>query len=132
MGFVFAAFSWSYAAAQIPGGWVLDRLGTRLTYFLAVTVWSLFTLLHGFARGFYSLCVLRLGLGASEAPCFPANSRLVAIRFRDRERARATAVYTVGESWVWLVSVRCSFGPPGGLGGVRCSSLLAALGLALD
>ena len=31
MGMVFSAFSWSYAAAQIPGGWVLDRIGTRLT-----------------------------------------------------------------------------------------------------
>src|SRR5262249_47347195 len=32
MGFVFSAFSWSYAALQIPGGIFLDRFGTRLTY----------------------------------------------------------------------------------------------------
>lgn len=44
MGVVFSAFSWSYAVAQIPGGWVLDRIGTRITYFLAVSFWSLFTL----------------------------------------------------------------------------------------
>ena len=29
MGIVFSAFSWSYAAAQIPGGMLLDRYGTR-------------------------------------------------------------------------------------------------------
>jgi len=96
MGIVFSAFSWSYAAAQIPGGWLLDRAGTRLTYWLAVTLWSAFTLVQGFANGVASLLAFRLGLGVSEAPCFPANSRVVAAWFREEERAQATAVYTVG------------------------------------
>ena len=46
MGFVFSAFAWTYAAAQIPGGVFLDRFGSKLTYFLSVTLWSLFTLLQ--------------------------------------------------------------------------------------
>jgi ACS family D-galactonate transporter-like MFS transporter len=97
MGIVFSAFSWAYAAAQIPGGVFLDRFGNRLTYFFSITLWSLFTLLHGFAGGLYYLLAVRLGLGASEAPCFPTNSRVVAEWFPQQERARATAVYTVGE-----------------------------------
>ncbi len=32
MGLIFSAFSWTYALAQIPGGYVIDKLGTRLTY----------------------------------------------------------------------------------------------------
>jgi len=106
MGVVFSAFSWSYAAAQIPGGWFLDRFGSRLTYFLAATFWSAFTLLQGFARGLPSLLTFRLGLGVSEAPCFPVNSRVVATWFPEHERARATAVYTVGE----YLGLAC-FGP---------------------
>jgi ACS family D-galactonate transporter-like MFS transporter len=106
MGIIFSAFSWSYAAAQIPGGWLLDRAGTRFTYWLAVTLWSIFTLLQGFANGVVSLLTFRLGLGVSEAPCFPANSRVVAAWFRDEERAQATAVYTVGE----YLGLAC-FGP---------------------
>ena len=51
MGIVFSAFSWSYAASQVPGGLFLDRFGTRLTYALSVSFWSLFTLLHAFAGG---------------------------------------------------------------------------------
>src|SRR5215218_2738067 len=47
MGLVFSAFSWSYALLQIPGGIFLDRFGTRLTYFIAVVFWSLFTGLMG-------------------------------------------------------------------------------------
>ncbi|MEG3147108.1 MFS transporter [Sphingomonas sp. RT2P30] len=97
MGVVFSAFSWSYAASQVPGGLFLDRFGTRVTYALSVGFWSLFTLLHALAGGLTSLLGLRLALGVSEAPCFPANSRVVATWFPQSERAFATGVYTVGE-----------------------------------
>ena len=40
MGIVFSAFSWSYALLQIPGGIFLDRFGTRITYSVALTLWS--------------------------------------------------------------------------------------------
>ena len=76
MGILFSAFSWTYAAAQIPGGYILDRIGVKLTYYLSITSWSIFTLLIGFGQGFRSLLGFRLGLGAAEAPCFPANSRV--------------------------------------------------------
>ena len=97
MGVVFSAFSWSYGLSQIPGGVFLDRFGPRLTYFLSVSFWSLFTLLQSFAVGLNSLLVFRLGLGVAESPCFPANSRIVSTWFPRHERATATAVYTVGE-----------------------------------
>src|SRR5678815_855541 len=57
MGLVFSAFSWTYAAAQIPGGIFLDRVGARLTYFFSVTFWSAFTVLQGFTMGLTSLLV---------------------------------------------------------------------------
>lgn len=96
MGLVFSAFSWTYALAQIPGGVFLDRFGVRLTYFLSVGFWSAFTVLQGFATGLGTLLGFRLGLGAAEAPCFPANSRVLVSWFPQRERARANSVYTVG------------------------------------
>ena len=36
----FSAFSWTYAASQIPGGILLDRFGVRLDFFWSVTLWS--------------------------------------------------------------------------------------------
>lgn len=96
MGLVFSAFSWTYALAQLPGGVFLDRFGVRLTYFLSVGFWSIFTVLQGFAGGLVSLLGFRLGLGAAEAPCFPANSRILVTWFPQRERARANSVYSVG------------------------------------
>jgi ACS family D-galactonate transporter-like MFS transporter len=97
MGVVFSAFSWSYFAAQIPSGILLDRFGVRLAYRLALIGWSLATLLHGLARGFFSLVGLRIVLGLTEAPCFPANSNIVAAWFPREERARAIGIYTAAE-----------------------------------
>ncbi|HDG8093705.1 TPA: MFS transporter [Klebsiella oxytoca] len=97
MGIVFSAFAWTYALAQIPGGMFLDRFGNKLTYALSIFFWSTFTLLQRFSVGLKSLLLLRLGLGISEAPCFPVNSRVVSKWFPQHERARATATYTVGE-----------------------------------
>jgi ACS family D-galactonate transporter-like MFS transporter len=97
LGLLFSAFSWTYAFAQIPGGLILDRLGTRLTYALSLGLWSLFTLLHGLALNVAMLFGCRLGLGAAEAPCFPANSRVLSTWFPQTERARANSVYAVGQ-----------------------------------
>jgi ACS family D-galactonate transporter-like MFS transporter len=113
LGLVFSAFSWTYAAAQIPGGVFLDRFGARVTYFVSVTVWSVFTLLQGLATGFWSLLAFRFGLGVAEAPCYPANSRVLAVWFPQGERARANGVYAVGQYFglaflspvlVWVVT----------------------------
>jgi ACS family D-galactonate transporter-like MFS transporter len=97
MGFVFSAFSWSYAILQIPGGIFLDRFGTRVTYGIAVVFWSLFTGLMAAVRSLQALIVMRIGVGVFEAPCFPANSRILATWFPQRERARANAVYSFGQ-----------------------------------
>lgn len=97
MGLVFSAFSWTYAAAQIPGGAFLDRVGARLAYFWSVSLWSTFTLLQGLAVGLLSLLGFRLGLGVAEAPCFPTNSRILNTWFPQHERARATGVYSIGQ-----------------------------------
>ncbi len=97
MGLVFSAFSWTYAAAQIPGGLLIDRIGVRLAYFWSVATWSLFTLLQGFTTGLGSLLGYRLGLGVAEAPAYPCNSRVLNSWFPQAERARATGVYSVGQ-----------------------------------
>jgi MFS transporter, ACS family, D-galactonate transporter len=97
MGLAFAAFSWSYAASQIPGGIVLDRIGVRYTYFLSIALWSIITATQGFAVGIASLVASRLVLGVAEAPAFPCNSRVMSIWFPQQERAKATGIYSVGQ-----------------------------------
>jgi ACS family D-galactonate transporter-like MFS transporter len=97
MGLVFSAFSWSYALLQIPGGIFLDRFGTRVTYFIAVTGWSAFTAMMSGVRSLPTLITTRIGVGTFEAPCFPANSRILATWFPQSERARANGIYSFGQ-----------------------------------
>src|SRR5262249_33868977 len=97
MGIAFSAFSWSYALLQIPGGIALDRFGTRATYFVALLCWSAFTAAMGGVKSLVGLGTMRIGVGTFEAPCFPANSRILASWFPQRERARANSIYSVGQ-----------------------------------
>lgn len=99
MGYIFSAFAWSYVLAQIPGGWLLDKFGSKLTYFASIFLWSTFTLLQGFVgfltggAAFILLIALRLCVGAAEAPAFPGNSRITSAWFPVHERGLAASIF---------------------------------------
>lgn len=97
MGYIFSAFAWTYTICQIPGGWFLDRVGSKLTYFIAIFGWSVATLAQGFATGLGSLIGLRALTGLFEAPAFPTNNRMVTSWFPERERASAVGLFTSGQ-----------------------------------
>lgn len=97
MGYVFSAFAWLYTLCQIPGGWFLDRVGSRMTYFIAILGWSVAPLFRGFATGLMSLIGLRAITGIFEAPAFPTNNRMVTSWFPEHERASAVGFYTSGQ-----------------------------------
>src|SRR6185437_9752854 len=84
-----SAFGWSYALIQITSGALLDRFGTRLTYFVSLVSWSLVTMAQGLINSVGPFLGLRVALGLCEAPCFPANSRVLNSWFPQAERARA-------------------------------------------
>jgi MFS transporter, ACS family, glucarate transporter len=46
-GYILSAFAWAYTLAQVPGGALLDRFGTKRIYVAAIALWSLFTFLQG-------------------------------------------------------------------------------------
>lgn len=96
-GWVMSAFGWTYAALQIPSGWLVDRIRPRLFYMLVCSLWSAATVLQGLAGSLAELIALRLLLGAFEAPAYCIYNRVVTAWFPDRERARAIAIYTAGQ-----------------------------------
>jgi ACS family glucarate transporter-like MFS transporter len=99
MGYIFSAFGWAYVIAQLPGGYLLDRFGSKKVYAFSIFFWSLFTLFQGFvgfltgAAAIITLFALRFLVGAAEAPSFPANSRIVAAWFPAAERGTASAIF---------------------------------------
>jgi len=99
MGYIFSAFGWSYVLAQLPGGWLLDRFGSRKVYAISLFAWSFITFITGFS-GFFTgfsavviLFILRFLLGIAEAPAFPANSRITVAWFPTRETGTAAAIF---------------------------------------
>jgi ACS family D-galactonate transporter-like MFS transporter len=96
MGLILGAFFITYAGFQMPSGWLVDKLGPRLTYSIAVVWWSFFTGICAFARGFASIFGFRLLLGIGEAPAYPCNSKVVSEWFPKRERAFATSIFDSG------------------------------------
>ena len=97
LGLIFSAFGWTYAALQIPGGLIADRIVPRVLYAFCLITWSLATVAQGFVKGFASLFAFRLATGAFEAPSYPINNRIVTSWFPDHERASATALYVSGQ-----------------------------------
>jgi ACS family D-galactonate transporter-like MFS transporter len=95
-GMLGSCFAWTYAAAQIPAGAFLDKFGTRFTYAFSLVTWSFFTTVQGLVSSVGLMFGARMGLGLCEAPCFPANSRVLAHWFPQAERARANAIYSIG------------------------------------
>ena len=101
MGYIFSAFGWSYVLAQLPGGWLLDRFGSKAVYAASIFLWSVFTLLQGgisfltatATTAVVVLFALRFLVGAAEAPSFPANGRIVASWFPAAERGTASAIF---------------------------------------
>ncbi len=132
MGYAFSAFGWSYAALQIPGGWLLDRFGSRLVYGMGLLFWSLFTFLQGTvgfftgAAAFVMLVCFRFMMGIGEAPAFPANSRITAMWFPTHERGFASAVFNSAQYFALAV-----FNPLMGwiLTGFGWQSVFYAMGL---
>jgi ACS family hexuronate transporter-like MFS transporter len=90
------AFQASYALGMIVVGGLIDRLGTRLGYALAMIFWSLASMGHALGNSFTSFVIARSSLGFGEAGVFPASIKTVAEWFPKKERALATGIFNAG------------------------------------
>jgi MFS family permease len=92
MGWLLSAFSLAYGVAQLPLIGLLDRAGTRKVLGGGLILWSAAQMLTGLVRTLPAFLVLRVLLGAGEAPFYPAGVRSTREWFSPATRARATAV----------------------------------------
>lgn len=97
-GLIVFGFQLAYALVMPIAGRIIDRIGTRLGYTIAVAVWSLASVSHALASGFWSFSLARFGLGAGEAANFPTAIRTVADWFPQKERSFATGIFNSGSN----------------------------------
>ena len=90
-GFILSAFFVTYALMQIPGGMLADRYKPRAVIAAATLGWGFFQAIAAVSFNTWVLVATRLGLGASEAPIYPAGGKLNAIWMTSTERARRNA-----------------------------------------
>jgi ACS family hexuronate transporter-like MFS transporter len=91
-------FQLAYALMMPLAGRLMDWLGTRLGYALAVAVWSTASMLHSLASTPFQFSMARFALGLGEASNFPAAIKTVADWFPRKERAFATGIFNSGSN----------------------------------
>ena len=96
MGALGTAFTLLYAFVGLPLGRLADRTGRKWILSAGVFVWSLTTVASGFARNFWQLFVLRLGVGIGEASCAPAATSLIGDLVPANRRAKALSIFMLG------------------------------------
>ncbi len=97
-GYIVAAFQLAYALGLVFAGALIDKLGTRLGYALAIGLWSVAAMSHALARSVLAFAAARFLLGLGEAGNFPAAVKTVAEWFPLRERAFATGLFNAGSN----------------------------------
>src|SRR5271154_2493193 len=90
------AFQAAYAMGMIFMGRLIDRLGTRVGYAVAMIFWSLASMGHAIAHSLTGFVIARSALGFGEAGVFPASIKCVAEWFPKKERALATGIFNAG------------------------------------
>jgi ACS family D-galactonate transporter-like MFS transporter len=95
-GLILSSFFWTYALMQIPGGMLADRYKPRIVIALATIFWGAFQAIAAVATNSWTLVLTRLGLGASEAPIYPAGGKLNAIWMTQTERGRGATLLDGG------------------------------------
>jgi len=95
-GYIVTAFQFAYALGMILAGRIIDKLGTKIGYAMALFGWSIAAILHAFAAGPVGFGFFRALLGITEAGNFPAAIKATAEWFPKKERALATGIFNSG------------------------------------
>lgn len=103
-GYIVSAFQAAYAIGLLFIGRVIDKFGTRISYAVAIVVWSLAGCFHAAARGPLGFGIARFFLGLGESANFPAAIKATAEWFPVKERALATGIFNAGSNVGAVVS----------------------------
>lgn len=78
LGILMSAFYYGYVPLMPATGWLAERYGASAVLAVGVSLWSIATMLTGFAHGFLTLLALRILLGVGESVAFPCATKLIA------------------------------------------------------
>ena len=127
-GLLLSSFFWTYAFMQIPGGMLADRFGPRVVIAAATVGWGFFQAIAAVCTGWVGLLFTRLGLGAAEAPIYPAGGKLNGIWMTQTERGRGATLLDGGAPLGAALGALIISGLISELGSWRTSFVVAGVG----
>ena len=89
-------FQAAYAVGYLGFGRVVDKIGARMGYAVAVIIWTAAHVAHAFVGTITGFTAVRIALGFGESGNFPAGIKAVTEWFPKRERALATGIFNAG------------------------------------
>lgn len=95
-GWLGSVFFWSYALAQIPIGWVVDRYGAKVPYAICFALWCAATAVSGTMTAVMGLVIMRALVGAAEAVVMPASYRWFRHNLPERHTGTAIGIFAMG------------------------------------
>lgn len=98
---IMIAFKIAYAIGMLTMGGLIDKMGTRKGYTMAIGIWSIFGMLHAAVQPAFAkigFMLARFGLGFGESGHFPAAQKTVAEWYPKKDRAFATGIYNAATS----------------------------------
>jgi len=96
---IVSAFLAAYTISYLVGGILVDRLGTRRSVVITVTLWSAANMAHALSQSAVELMLFRFLLGLGEAAFYPAAMRACAEWFLPRDRSKPIGLFLGGASF---------------------------------
>jgi MFS transporter, ACS family, hexuronate transporter len=91
-----AAFTAAYAVGLLLAGRMIDVIGVRFGYAIALVCWALSSIGHAFVRTALGFGIARVCLGFFESANFPAAVKATAEWFPNKERSFAIGLFNSG------------------------------------
>ena len=103
-GNVLIYFQIAYGFGFLFAGRMIDKLGTKTGYALAIGIWALSSMSHSLVTSVAGFCIARIFLGLGESGNFPAAIKAVSEWFPTEERAKAVGLFNSGSNASALVA----------------------------
>jgi ACS family hexuronate transporter-like MFS transporter len=101
---ILACFQVAYGIGFLIAGRVIDKVGTKIGYAVAIAIWACSSMGHALVGSVIGFCIARICLGLGESGNFPAAIKAVTEWFPNDERALATGIFNSGTNAASLVA----------------------------
>lgn len=97
-------FMVAYGVGFLVAGRVIDKLGTKTGYAIAILIWGCASISHSIVGTVLGFCIARIFLGLGESGNFPAAIKATTEWFPSEERALATGLFNSGSNAAFFVA----------------------------